>query len=103
VKADAEKWWPIIKEFGIKVRWSDPQRSCEGQQLAVLMLATQPLCEGLLRVRLGRSLWSSRTPAPPSPAGIATDNQVVALGPQKLVHHCCAPLQWHDHSIDLST
>jgi hypothetical protein len=73
------------------LRWSDPQRSCECQQLAALMLATQPLCEGLLRVRPGRSLWSSRTPAPPSPADIATDNQVVALGPQNLctpaVHH----------------
>src|SRR5215467_8261461 len=34
-----------------------------------------------LRVRLGRSLWSSRAPASPSPADLRRDNRVVALGP----------------------
>jgi hypothetical protein len=34
-----------------------------------------------VRLRLGRSLWSSRAPASPSPADLRHDNQVVALGP----------------------
>jgi hypothetical protein len=32
-------------------------------------------------VRLGRSLWSSRAQASPSPADLRHDNQVAALGP----------------------
>jgi hypothetical protein len=38
------------------------------------------LVERPVRVRLGRSLWSSRTPASSSPADIRPDNQVVAVG-----------------------
>jgi hypothetical protein len=34
-----------------------------------------------LRVRLGRSLWSSRAPASPSPADVRHGRQVIALGP----------------------